>query len=155
GVRAHRFSGNRECHVNPIRSKTESKAIIRPGLLSGGSLKSAGDGRIRQMTIHDITRLIVRLWVFIFIIQKRQNERGRRTNRLPQTVLSVFLFLHFYSLYFIRFRRLTATPTIAAPKNRIYRPIRLSSPVFVERVLRSVPTAFSVLFLSRLFCLSV
>ena len=107
------------------------------------------------MTIHDITRLIVRLWVFIFIIQKRQNERGRRTNRLPQTVLSVFLFLHFYSLYFFRFRRLTATPTIAAPKNRIYRPIRLSSPVFVERVLRSVPTAFSVLFLSRLFYLSV
>src|SRR5699024_5482248 len=82
------------------------------------------------------------------------NEAGERIACLRLFYL-FFLFLHFYSLYFFRFRRLTATPTIAAPKNRIYRPIRLSSPVFVERVLRSVPTAFSVLFLSRLFCLSV
>ena len=55
------------------------------------------------MTIHDITRLIVRLWVFIFIIQKRQNERGRRTNRLPQTVLSVFFVFTFLFVVFLPF----------------------------------------------------
>ena len=40
----------------------ELKTIIWPGLFSGGSLEAAGNSRIRQMIIHDITRLIVRLF---------------------------------------------------------------------------------------------
>ena len=31
-------------HVNPIRSKTETRAVSLPGSLSGGSLEAAGDG---------------------------------------------------------------------------------------------------------------
>lgn len=43
--------------VNPIRSKTEKRAMNRPGSLSGGSLEAAGNGGPRQMIIQDITRL--------------------------------------------------------------------------------------------------
>lgn len=55
-------------YVNPIRSKTEQKALSRPGELSGGSLDVAGDGGARQMIIRDITRLIVLLGFFINLV---------------------------------------------------------------------------------------
>ena len=43
-VRDYRLRGNTESHVNPIRSKTEQRAMSLPGSLSGGSLEAAGDG---------------------------------------------------------------------------------------------------------------
>ena len=48
-------------HVNPIRSKTEFSAHKAARLRQGRSLEPSGNGRPRQMIIHDITRLIVPL----------------------------------------------------------------------------------------------
>ena len=66
-VRDYRLPGNRQSHVNPIRSKTKQKATGLPGLLSGRSLEITGNGNSRQMIIHDITRLIVLLSTLFYI----------------------------------------------------------------------------------------
>ena len=62
-------------HVNSIRSKTETKAIRLPVVLSGGSLEPAGNGWPRQM------------------ITQRHNPAYRSACIKKETSLRTFLFL--------------------------------------------------------------